>query len=90
MEADLLAASPHTGSIKKRTLLRKGLAEFIRRYYFQKGWRDGQTGFVEALVQGMNRTLVYIQVWERQQKPDLDTRYQKLEDKVKKSWRNRL
>ena len=86
MEAELLAAAPQTKPVKGGTLLRKGLAEFYRRYFLQKGYRDGRTGFMEAFVQGLNRSLVYLQVWEKQLQPDLDSRYQKLEDQVKKTW----
>lgn len=68
------------------TLIRKGFMEFIRRAYVKKGYQDGMTGMVEAIVQGMNRVMVYIQVWELQQKPPIMERYNKLEKEVAKKW----
>lgn len=68
------------------TLLRKGIMEFLRRAFFKKGRQDGMVGYVEALVQAMNRVMVYIQVWELQQKPSLEERYQKIEREISKKW----
>lgn len=68
------------------TLLRKGVMEFIRRAIFQKGYQDGLVGLIEALVQGINRIFVYIQVWELQQQPSLNQKYQQAENKISKSW----
>ncbi|MFH2118153.1 MAG: glycosyltransferase family 2 protein [Candidatus Paceibacterota bacterium] len=70
------------------TLLRKGLMEFLRRAVMKKGWQDGPVGLIEALVQGINRMIVYIQVWELQQKPDLPERYQHQEKEIKALWRS--
>lgn len=68
------------------TILRKGVMEVIRRAIFKKGRRDGLVGWIEALVQGINRMLVYMQVWELQQKPTLPDRYQKYEATVVELW----
>ena len=43
-------------------------------------------GWVEALVQAMNRLMVYILVWELQQKPSLVDRYKHEEEKVRQAW----
>jgi len=56
------------------TLLRKGFMEFFRRAVLKKGYRDGMTGLVEAIIQGINRVFVYIQVWELQQTPSIEER----------------
>jgi len=69
------------------TLIRKGVMEFVRRGIFQKGYRDGLAGLIEALVQGINRVIVYIQVWELQQKPTLTERYQKKDQELKQLWK---
>jgi glycosyltransferase involved in cell wall biosynthesis len=69
------------------TLLRKGFMEFIRRAFIKKGYRDGMAGLVEALVQAINRMIVYIQVWEFQQKPSIPERYEKKEAEIKKLWK---
>lgn len=68
------------------TLIRKGSMEFLRRGIFQRGYRDGVEGLIEAVVQGINRVLVYIQVWELQQKPSLEDKYQRQEEDVNKLW----
>lgn len=69
------------------TLLRKGLMEVFRRAITRGGYRDGLAGWIEALVQGMNRMLVYMQVWELQQHPTLPDRYQKYEETVAELWK---
>lgn len=68
-------------------ILRKGIMEFYRRAFKHQGYKDGMPGLIEALVQAINRMIVYIQVWELQQKPSLETRYQKIEQELKKLWR---
>lgn len=68
------------------TILRKGVMEFIRRAILWRGFRDGEPGLIEALIQGINRALVYIQVWEQQQ-PSIKNKYQVWEDKIARSWR---
>ncbi|HEX9817775.1 MAG TPA: glycosyltransferase family 2 protein [Patescibacteria group bacterium] len=87
MEAELLfkAGVP---PVKFLTLVRKGSMEFFRRALIGKGYRDGLAGLIEALVQGMNRVLVYIQVWELQQKPSLPEIYQQEDEKLKSWWQN--
>lgn len=70
------------------TLLRKGTMEFLRRAFLKKGYRDGLTGMIEALIQGINRMLVYMQVWELQQKPPISDRYAKLEEEIKAGWKS--
>ncbi len=77
--------------VKKVTLaliLRKGIMEFYRRALKHQGYKDGMPGLVEALVQALNRMIVYIQVWELQQKPSIVTRYEKIEQDIKSLWKN--
>lgn len=69
-------------------ILRKGLMEFYRRAIKYQGYKDGLAGLIEALVQGMNRMIVYIQVWELQQKPSLKQLYEREEQLIKKLWRS--
>ncbi|MBU2543110.1 hypothetical protein KJ707_00895, partial [Patescibacteria group bacterium] len=68
--------------------LRKGIMEFVRRGVFKLGFRDGVEGWIEAIVQGMNRMLVYTQLWEKQRKPSLDETYQQIEQKIFKMWQD--
>lgn len=42
--------------------------EFCYRYFKKQGFRDGYVGFIESLIQAINRFFVYQQVWELQQK----------------------
>lgn len=41
--------------------------EFCYRYFKKLGFLDGFIGFVESLMQAMNRFFVYQQIWELQQ-----------------------
>ena len=70
------------------TILRKGIMEFIRRAIFAKGYQDGLAGLIESLVQGINKMLVYIQVWELQQVPSLEEKYRRHEIVIQKQWEN--
>lgn len=85
MEAELFikANEPKVTFFK---ILKKGVSEFIKRAYFKQGYKDGTAGLIEALIQGINRSLVYIQVWELQQKPSLSKKYEDLEKQLKEKW----
>jgi glycosyltransferase involved in cell wall biosynthesis len=85
IEAELLYKSG-LAPVTFRTLIRKGGMEFIRRAYFKKGYQDGMAGLVEAIVQAMNRVMVYIQVWEFQQKPSVEEKYEKIERDIARQW----
>jgi glycosyltransferase involved in cell wall biosynthesis len=85
-EAELLAESD-IDPVTLSTLLRKGIMEFIRRAYLKGGRKDGMAGIVESIVQGMNRVMVYIQVWELQQKPSIKDVYQKTERQIADQWK---
>lgn len=85
IEAELLAKA-QIAPVKIRTILRKGLMEFFRRGVLKQGYQDGIEGWLEAIVQGMNRMLVYIQVWEKQRKPSLESSYRQIETEISKMW----
>lgn len=85
IEAKLLAHAsipPVTGI----TIIRKGVMEVVRRLWWRRGYLDGQAGWVEALTQGLNRMLVYMQVWELQQQPPIEKKYLQQEQKIVKQW----
>lgn len=86
IEAKLLAEAG-TSRVTLGTLVRKGVMEFFRRALFKRGYRDGQVGLIEAVVQGLNRILVYVQVWELQQKPPLAEKYQQKELEIVQLWK---
>ncbi|MCB9812875.1 MAG: glycosyltransferase family 2 protein [Pseudomonadales bacterium] len=70
------------------TLVRKGWMEFFRRAVMKKGYRDGMEGLIEAVIQAINRILVYIQVWEFQQNPTIQDRYSEKEVELSALWKN--
>lgn len=84
-EAGALAAAS-VKEVNFLTIIRKGVMEFYRRAIKHQGYKDGMPGLIEALVQGMNRMMVYIQVWELQQKPSLKSKYDKKEQEIKNLW----
>jgi glycosyltransferase involved in cell wall biosynthesis len=69
------------------TIVRKGLGELWRRGVKQGGWRDGAAGMIEVLTQMINRMLVYMQVWEKQQQPPIREQYDRLEDEMASLWK---
>ena len=87
IEADLLA-KVKTKPVKVTTVLRKGVMEFLRRGIFKQGYKDGIEGWIESMVQGINRMLVYIQLWERQRKPTLENSYKQIEQQISKMWQD--
>jgi glycosyltransferase involved in cell wall biosynthesis len=85
LEAELIAEASQA-KVTFLTLIRKGIMEFIRRAYVAQGYKDGMPGMVEAVVQAMNRVMVYIQVWELQQKPTIPEKYEKIEREIAMQW----
>jgi glycosyltransferase involved in cell wall biosynthesis len=87
MEAQLLyeAAIP---PVTFWTLARKGIMEFVRRAFFKKGYKDGPVGIMEAVIQGINKVLVYAQVWELQQKPPIEKKYSEYELELQRLWQD--
>lgn len=68
------------------TFIRKSGLEFFKRAFWRGGVRDGMPGLVEALIQAVNRLLVYIQVWEKQQKPPIASAYERWEEELAEDW----
>ncbi len=85
IEAKLLLDAG-TKPVKPFTLVRKFLMEFIRRLIIKKGYKDGMEGWIESFQQAINRFFVYERLWELQQKPSLDERYQAIEKEIVRSW----
>lgn len=85
LEAQLLSESI-TFAVTPKTVIRKGVMEFLRRGFFWRGYTDGQAGMMEALIQGINKMLVYLQVWELQQKPSIPQQYQTAEKEIADLW----
>lgn len=72
------------------TIMRKMIMEFIRRIFFKNGYKDGQTGLIEGLIQAINKALVYIQVWELQQKPSISDLYLQKEKEIESLWQKQM
>jgi (heptosyl)LPS beta-1,4-glucosyltransferase len=85
IEAELLFKA-NIPPVRLRTILRKGVMEFIRRGITRGGYKDGMEGWIEAVIQGINRMLVYIQVWELQRSPSLKETYHSIEQKIAAMW----
>jgi len=64
-------------------LIKVGLQEFFKRCFWLGGYKDGFVGIVEAYVQAINRVMVYVYLWEMQQKPPLKEKLKKIEAAIK-------
>jgi len=78
MEAELFIKGNHP-KIKWFNILKITFSEFIRKYFTQGGYKEGVEGFLESMVQAFNRFLVYVQIWEMQQKPSLEDKYKNID-----------
>ncbi|NCN50952.1 MAG: hypothetical protein COU67_00790 [Candidatus Pacebacteria bacterium CG10_big_fil_rev_8_21_14_0_10_44_54] len=88
LEAELLSETL-TFAVTPRTVIRKGVMEFLRRGFFWRGYKDGTPGMMEALIQGINKMLVYLQVWELQQQPPIEQQYKAAEKEIADLWRKK-
>lgn len=86
IEAELLMKANHPRMSMPR-LIKVMATEFIRRFFFMKGWKDGLEGGIESMVQAINRFFVYEQLWERQRIPTLDQTYEKIEQEIQSQWK---
>lgn len=62
------------------------LKSLVKRVVFQRAYKDGQAGLVEAFVQAMNRFIVLERVWELQQEPTLEGKYDQYEKQLTEVW----
>lgn len=76
-----------TKPVKPFTLVRKFLMEFFRRLVFKKGYKDGIEGWIESFQQAINRFFVYERLWELQQKPSVEDKYQRIEKEIIHMWK---
>lgn len=86
-EAKLLFAA----GIKKVnpfTIIRKMGMEFVRRYMIKRGYKDGDVGFMEAIIQSINKALIYIQIWELAKKEAIMDSYKNSEKDILSQWQN--
>jgi glycosyltransferase involved in cell wall biosynthesis len=86
IEAHLLLDAHHK-KVGPLRLIKIVLFDLVKRVFFQVAWKDGAEGMLEAMVQSMNRFLVYARLWELQQKPSLPERYERIEKAIQEQWR---
>lgn len=87
-EARLLLAANHP-TVGPLRLLKIVTFDFFNRILIKLAWKDGPEGIIEAMVQTMNRFLVYTRLWELQQKPPLEKRYERIEQEIQKQWQQK-
>ncbi|MCD8484490.1 glycosyltransferase family 2 protein [Candidatus Woesebacteria bacterium] len=85
VEAQLMLEVNHP-RITPLRLFKIVIFDIINRLVFKMAWKDGHEGVIEAMVQTMNRFLVYVRLWELQQKPSLEKRYDRIELEIQKQW----
>lgn len=52
--------------IKKRNFVLNPLAEFLKMYFFAKGYKDGVQGFILAVFSSIHKLTAYLKMWEYQ------------------------
>lgn len=65
--------------VRARTLFWAIFKEFANRFVYRRGYRDGTVGVIESLYQPFSKFLLYVALWERQQKPSIPERYAELD-----------
>lgn len=87
-EAKLLLAANHP-KVGPLRLIKIIVFDFFGRVFVKLAWKDGQEGWVEAMIQTMNRFLVYARLWELQQHPPIDQRYERIEQEIQRQWQTK-
>lgn len=52
--------------IKKRNFILNPVAEFIKMFFFAKGYKDGVQGFILAAFSSIHKLTAYLKMWEYQ------------------------
>ena len=63
-------------------LIKVMVSEFCYRYIKKQGFKDGYVGFVDAVVQAINRFFIYQQIWEIQHQDEIAKKYRQLDKKL--------
>lgn len=82
----LLLFNAHHPQMSALRLLKVVIWDFLYRMVALKAYRDGTPGVIEAMVQSMNRFMVYERLWELQQNPSLRETYEKIEKDIVRVW----
>jgi glycosyltransferase involved in cell wall biosynthesis len=65
--------------VKPRNLYWTVIREILHRLVMRQGWRDGTPGVIESLYQPLSLLAVKARLWELQQDPSIQRRYEDLE-----------
>ncbi len=60
-------------------LIRKPMAEFLGRFFANKGYLDGVHGFALSMMQAFSFLIVYLKLWEAQKFPQRDLSIKELD-----------
>lgn len=71
IEAGLYAKSGYP-KVTKLKILRAMTREFVQRYFLKRGFLDGKVGLIESVYQALHMAIVFVYLWEIQNKADLD------------------
>lgn len=88
VEAKLMLKANHP-PVSPLRLFKIIIFDIIHRMVFKMAWKDGHEGSIEAMIQTMNRFLVYVRLWELQQKPSVEKRYDRIEQEIQRQWSNK-
>ncbi len=78
MEAELFYQAGHK-PVKVRNLFSVTIKKFNQKYFKQKGYREGVEGFIESMIQAINRFMVYVHLWQLQKAPSLEEKYKEID-----------
>jgi glycosyltransferase involved in cell wall biosynthesis len=65
--------------VRPRTLFWVIFKEFVNRFVYRRGYRDGMVGVIESLYQPFSKFALHVELWEQQQKPSIPEQYAELE-----------
>lgn len=69
-EADSLLKNGY--KYKSIDIIRMPLAEFVKRYFAESGYKDGMYGLVLSILQAFYHFVVFLRLWEANKYPDED------------------
>jgi (heptosyl)LPS beta-1,4-glucosyltransferase len=53
-------------------IINKPFSEFLSRYFFGQGYKDGIHGLALSILQGFSEFVLYLKVWQSEKSPDID------------------
>lgn len=68
-------------------LIRRPAGEFLSRFFFGEGYRDGVHGLALAILQAFAELVVYVKVWEQAGFQDEELSLREVNQEMKDTWR---